>query len=104
MEVRSDLAYALSIAVITALLGADLEMADQLRCWTDDLSTLLGAPEPTLAMLDAGNRSVIERDEYMLSVAAQPQPRNDLISALVGDQQNGERRPTPTFALSVVCS
>jgi cytochrome P450 len=93
MEVRSDLAYPLPVAVITALLGADLEMAEQLRRWTDALSTLLGVPEPTPEMFDAANRSVIERDEYILSVAAdrRAQPRNDLISALVSDHENEEK-------------
>ena len=93
MEVRSDLAYPLPVAVITALLGADLEMADQLRRWTDDLSNLLGAPEPTSELLDAANRSVIERDAYILSVGAQrrSEPRNDLISALVSNHDNGEK-------------
>jgi pimeloyl-[acyl-carrier protein] synthase len=88
MEVRSDLAYPLPVAVITALLGADLEMAEQLRRWTDDLSNLLGAPEPTSEMFDAANRSVMERDAYILSVAAErkSEPRNDLISALVSDK------------------
>src|SRR5262249_29592048 len=70
-EVSSDLAYPLPIAVITALLGADEEMAKQLRRWTDDLGSLLGAPEPTQEMFDTANRSVLERDEYILSLAAQ---------------------------------
>lgn len=92
MEVRADLAYPLPIAVISALLGVDLEMADQLRHWTDTLSNLLGDPKPTAEMFEAANRSVIGRDEYILGVADQrrSQPRNDLISALVSPGENNE--------------
>jgi len=93
MEVSSDLAYPLPVAVITVLLGAEVEMAKQLRRWTDDLGSLLGSPEPTPEMFDRANRSVIKRDEYILSLAAQRrlQPKDDLISALVSVEENGER-------------
>ena len=80
MEVSSDLAYPLPVAVITVLLGAEVEMAKQLRRWTDDLGSLLGSPEPTPEMFDRANRSVIKRDEYILSLAAQRRLRRRMIS------------------------
>jgi cytochrome P450 len=93
MEVRAEFAYPLPITVIAALLGVDLEMADQLRLWTDSLSTLLGAPDPTREMFEEANRSVVERDRYILGVAAnrRSQPKDDLITALVNVEENGEK-------------
>lgn len=44
MEVSSDLAYPLPVAVITVLLGAEVEMAKQLRRWTDTSVACLAHP------------------------------------------------------------
>jgi cytochrome P450 len=93
MCVRADFAYPLPIAVITALLGADLSMSEQLRRWTADLNALLTTPTPTPQAFEAANRSVTERDSYIASLVAQRRvrPANDLITGLAMAEENGDR-------------
>src|SRR5262245_12635739 len=93
MCARADLAFPLPIAVITALLGADLEMAEQFRTWTADLNALLTTPAPTPQAFEAANRSVTERDAYIVSLVAQrrARPADDLITALAMAEQDGDR-------------
>jgi cytochrome P450 len=93
MCVRSDLAYPLPIAVITALLGADLSMSDRLRRWTADLNDLLTTPSPPDDVVEAANRSVRERDAYIASLVAQRrlEPAADLITGLANAEENGDR-------------
>jgi cytochrome P450 len=92
MCVRADLAFPLPIAVITALLGADLAMAEQLRSWTADLNTLLTTPSPTTQAVEAANRSVTERDAYIARLVAErrERPTNDLITGLATVKENGD--------------
>jgi len=93
MCVRADLAFPLPIAVITALLGADLSLADQFRSWTADLNSLLTTPAPTAQAVEAANRSVTARDAYIARLVAQrrAQPANDLVTALATAEENGDR-------------
>src|SRR5215471_11662666 len=93
MCVRADLAFPLPMAVITALLGADLSMAEQFRRWTGDLNALLTTPNPTERAVEAANRSVTERDGYIASLVARrrAQPANDLITGLAMAEENGDR-------------
>jgi cytochrome P450 len=93
MCLRADLAFPLPVAVITALIGADLSMAEQFKSWTGDLNTLLTTPNPTPQAVEAANRSVMERDAYIASLVAQrrERPANDLITGLATAEENGDR-------------
>ena len=93
MEVMRDLAYPLPLQVIIELVGADLEMAAPLQQWTSDLVRLVGTPNPLPEMLATANQSVVERNNYFLSIAdrRRSQPRDDLITALVNVEEGGDQ-------------
>lgn len=93
MEVMRDLAYPLPLRVIAELLGVEPEMSAQLKQWSNEIVKFVGTPNATPEMLAAANRSVTERNAYILKLAAQrrTQPRADLITALTDVEEAGDR-------------
>ena len=71
MEVMRELAYPLPLRVIGELLGVEHAMADRLKQWSNGIIRYIGTPNATPEIIEAANRSVIERNAYILGVADQ---------------------------------
>jgi cytochrome P450 len=92
MDIISDLAYPLPVIVIAELLGIPPEDRVRFKQWSD-------AVVDTLASDDIGPRP--EMDEYFLQIIARRRecPQDDLISALLDAQVDGEHL-TPAEIIS----
>lgn len=94
MDLIHDLAYPLPVIVIAEMLGIPTADRDKLKDWSDTLAVLVdplsaapghGLPEAEVAYL--------ELTEYLHDVFEQRrrQPRQDLISALVAVEEQGQK-------------
>jgi cytochrome P450 len=88
----ADLAYPLSVTVIAEMVGVPPEDRDQFRIWSGDVARVL---EPATSLEEA-RRSLRSRSalsEYFNEIVArrQVEPRDDLISALIAAEDNGDK-------------
>jgi cytochrome P450 len=92
MDLIGDLAYPLPVIVIAEMLGVPPEDRDQFKQWSDRLVAGLD-PLVTRDVLALADEAVAELRDYFapLFVARRAEPRGDLISALVGAEEEGER-------------
>jgi pimeloyl-[acyl-carrier protein] synthase len=92
MELVHDLAYPLPVIVIAALLGVPSEDRDRFKEWSDTLTALLD-PLQANRGLEPCQRAYEELTVYMRGVfeARRREPRDDLISALVAVEEQGEK-------------
>lgn len=93
MDVIANLAYPLPAIVTAEMLGVPVSDRDQLKAWSEDFAELLGnfqySPDRTPHLL----RSVEEMTAYFRVAirAHREHPRDDVISALVTAEQDGDR-------------
>jgi cytochrome P450 len=95
MDVIRDLAYPLPATVIAEMLGVPHADRERFKQWSDDTTALAGnlpgnLPECVLRRAVEGMR---ELRAYFAGIVAQRrvEPRDDLISALVKAQEEGDR-------------
>lgn len=83
MDVIADLAYPFPVTVIAELLGVPVKDRAQFKIWSDDV---VGTGEPS------GNEPQREMVEYFMGMIEQrrQEPKDDLISALLAAQIDGE--------------
>ena len=100
MDLVDDLAYPLPVVVISEMLGIPAEDRAQFRVWSDELvrsaNNLFGDREEMMKdeVPEGGSPLVMEgMGPYLAKIIAQrrSQPRDDLISALVAAELDGER-------------
>ena len=91
-DLLADYAEPLPVTVIAELLGVPLEERGQLRPWSAAIVKLY-EPAPTRADQDAAERAVQDFSALLRGLAAQRRraPQDDLITALVGAEQGGDR-------------
>jgi hypothetical protein len=91
MDVISDFAMPLSLAVVTEVLGVPAEDRAQMKKWSDDLAVLLDGTRLLLGVADA-QRSAAELIAYLRVAieARRKNPRADLLSALAAAQDAGD--------------
>jgi pimeloyl-[acyl-carrier protein] synthase len=91
MDLITDLAYPLPVTVIAEMLGVPAEDRDHFKRWSDDLGAALD-PILTPEVLKRADRSTLELQEYLAGIVAarRRQPREDLISALIAVQEQGD--------------
>jgi cytochrome P450 len=91
MEVVSDLAFPLPVAVIAELLGVPASDRQLFRAWSRDLALgfELGAPDHEA---ERANRAAMAFHEYVADLIAERRrvPREDLLSALLAAERAGE--------------
>ncbi len=91
MELVGDFAAPLPVVVIAEMLGVPVEDRERLRRWSDDAVQLLGdsSLEDTLRAVEA----LDQLRAYFAEQAEQRrrEPRDDLLSALVAAEEEGER-------------
>jgi len=87
-----DVAVPLPVTVIAEMLGVPPADRDRLKRWSDDLAALLD-PISAFDRLDATIRSAAEFGAYLADAMAERRvsPRDDLLSALVAVEEEGDR-------------
>ena len=92
MDVIRDLAYPLPATVIAEMLGVAPKDRDQFKKWTDDLSAFLGGLRNLSEIIGPAQRSALEMTEYLKGIIREcrQNPRDDLISALVAAEEQGD--------------
>ncbi|HZJ24354.1 MAG TPA: cytochrome P450, partial [Anaerolineales bacterium] len=93
MDAIRDLAHPLPILVISQMLGLPAEERGRFKQWSDDLFAILGSVPHAPESMERASRSLAELTDYLttLSHSRRQQPQSDLISALVGVVEEGER-------------
>ena len=93
MDAIYDLAHPLPILVISQMLGLPAEERGRFKQWSDDLFAILGSVPHAPELMERASQSLAELTDYLttLSHSRRQQPQNDLISALVGVVEEGER-------------
>ena len=94
MELIEDLAYPLPVQVISEMLGVPPEDHERFKGWSKDLARGLD-PDFILPpeVLERRNQAVTAFSEYFLELIAERRrsPRDDLLSALVAAEDEGDR-------------
>lgn len=93
MDAIRELAHPLPIMVIAQMLGLPAEERGRFKEWSDDLFAILGSVPHAPELMERAAQSLAELTEYLtvLSEGRRLQPQNDLLSALVGVVEKGER-------------
>ncbi|HLF74586.1 MAG TPA: cytochrome P450 [Anaerolineales bacterium] len=93
MDAIRDLAHPLPLLVIAQMLGLPAEERLRFKQWSDDLFAILGSVPHAPELMERAARSLAELTAYLtaLSQERRAQPQSDLLSALVGVAEKGER-------------
>lgn len=93
-DIISSLAVPLPVMVIAEMLGIPSEDRDRFKQWSDDIAHTLGIA--TIEDMRRANRSQRELDAYLAPIveARRREPREDLISALVRAEEEGDHLTT----------
>lgn len=93
MDAIHDLAHPLPILVISQMLGLPAEERARFKQWSDDLFAILGSVPHAPEAMERAAQSLAELTDYLtaLSHSRRQKPQNDLISALVGVVEKGQR-------------
>jgi cytochrome P450 len=95
MDVMADLAFPLPATVIAEMLGVPPQDRDRFKKWSDETAAAVGNLPSNLSP-DLLRRSMASMEELVsyfrgIIAARRTEPRNDLISALVRAQEEGDR-------------
>jgi cytochrome P450 len=92
MELIHDLAYPLPVIVIAELLGIPAADRAAFKAWSDSLATLLDPLQAERGLISC-QPAFEALSEYLRGICAERRraPRDDLISALVSVEEEGER-------------
>lgn len=103
MDAIREVAHPLPIMVIAQMLGLPAEERLRFKQWSDDLFAILGSVPHAPELMERAAHSLAELTEYLtaLSEARRQQPQSDLISALVGVVEKGERLTQEEFIANV---
>ncbi len=93
MDVLHDLANPLPVAVIAQMMGVPASDAGQLKAWSDDTMRFQAGGRATPDVLRISKRALFEFRDYLKAIFAlrRAEPRDDLISALVHAEEQGDR-------------
>ena len=92
MDIISDLAYPLPVRMICEMLGVAPEDRDQFKKWTDDLAVFLGDVRRAAEHVEVAQLSALDMIDYLRGIIREcrQNPRDDLISALVAAEEQGD--------------
>jgi cytochrome P450 len=93
MDVIRQFAHPLPILVISSMLGLPPEERGRFKAWSDDLFAILGSVPHAPDLMQRAADSLAELTAYLseLSRARRRQPAADLLTALIGAVDTGER-------------
>jgi cytochrome P450 len=97
-------AYPLPSSVITEMLGTPMEDRMQLGVWTERILKLQGMPQPDKLTVKEGNAAAEDFVAYMREFieVRRSEPGNDLLSALIKAEEQGDRLTAEEIAECVV--
>jgi cytochrome P450 len=103
-DLVEKLAYPLPSSVITEMLGTPMEERMQLSVWTERILKLQGMPQPDKLTVEEGNAAAKDFMAYMREFikVRRSKPGNDLLSALVVAEEQGDRLTAEEIAECVV--
>ena len=86
-----NFAFHLPAIVTAVVVGMPPEERHQFKAWSDDIAAYSASNRLTLEVAENAVRSLLEARAYLLEIAArrQTEPRDDLISRLVGAEDDG---------------
>lgn len=92
MELIHDLAYPLPVTVIAEMLGIPVHDRRRFKDWSDELAVILDPLQATEGLVPI-ERAFVDITAYMRPIFEQRrrEPRDDLISALVAVEEDGQR-------------
>jgi cytochrome P450 len=93
MDVLSDLANPLPVAVIAQMMGVPSADGGRLKAWSDDMMRFQSGGRATPDVMRISKRALFEFRDYLKTLFAQrrAEPRDDLITALVMAEEQGDR-------------
>jgi cytochrome P450 len=93
IDLVGDFAYPLPVTVIAELLGVPIEDREMFGRWSRELVDLFGIEEMSPESMDRGNESIFAMNDYFTKLAEERRrkPRNDLLTALVEVEDEGDR-------------
>jgi cytochrome P450 len=93
MDIIRDLSYPLPINVIAELMGLPVADYEKLKYWSGIIIEFMATPKPQIEVLLSSQDALLELQDYFRSVfkRRRSEPRDDLISTLVKDQDAGDR-------------
>jgi cytochrome P450 len=97
-------AYPLPSSVIAEMLGTPIEERMQLNVWTERILKLQGTPQPDKLTVEEGNAAARDFMAYMrkLVESRRRKPGDDLLSALIVAEEEGDRLTAEEIAECVV--
>lgn len=103
-DLVEKLAYPLPSWVINEMLGIPMEKRTRLNAWTERILKLQGMPQPDELTRHEGNAAAKDFMAYMREFieARRSKPGNDLISALIAAEEQGDRLTAEEIAECVV--
>lgn len=103
-DLVEKLAYPLPSQVITEMLGTPMDARAQLNVWTELILTLQGMPQPDRLTVEAGNSAAEDFMAYMreFTEVRRSKPGDDLLSALIVAEEQGDRLTAEEIAECVV--
>ena len=103
-DLVEKLAYPLPSSVIAEMLGTPMEERIELNVWTERILKLQGMSQPDKATLEEGNAAARDFMAYMRSLieVRRGNPGNDLLSALIVAEEQGDRLTAEEIAECVV--
>lgn len=93
MDVMRDLAYPLPVVIISRILGIPAEDHERFRYWNDGVNELTASGRTTEANIERGLPRFLHLRAYLKRLIEQRrrEPEEDLLSALVAVEEEGER-------------
>ena len=93
MDAINDFAYPLPIIVISEMVGIPSEERDQIKEWAGDFVVFLGTGRALPDETQRARLSLRNMTDYILRIVAQRRksPKEDLISALIAVEDEGDR-------------
>lgn len=104
MNVVRDLAYPLPVIIICELLGLPREERDQFKRWSGDIIAFAARTSESDELAQQALRSAREALSYFGELAARlrANPRDDLMSALVAAEEQGDRLSTEELLANAI--
>jgi cytochrome P450 len=104
-DLVEKLAYPLPSWVSTEVLGTPMDERTQMNVWTERILNLQGTARPDKATLEEGNASAKQFMAYMrglIEARRKEEPGNDLVSALIAAEEQGDLLTAEEIAECVV--